>query len=109
MNDDDRTIATQDLRPDHLPAADASEYTLSDFAHTYDGYEGAGSFEAAAELSHTLEARFKQTGTVAGTLDELRTALFFWARSLRHGGLPADEASLAFARALVAAMRAKVA
>lgn len=57
------------------PGGDLRDWAL--FAHTMNGYEVAGSFEACAALLND---------NTASTLTELRCALFFLSRSDRHGG-----------------------
>ena len=47
------------------------------FAHSFNGYEFAGSFEACATIAN---------GGNASSLSELRCALFFEARRDRHSG-----------------------
>ena len=47
------------------------------FAHSFNGYECAGSFEACAAIAN---------GGKASSLSELRCALFFEARRDRHSG-----------------------
>lgn len=78
------------------PEADFSDWPS--FAHTINGYEVAGSFEACADLANRNTAR---------TLTELRCALFFEARRDRHcGGFSDVEPAV---RRLLRAIREKVA
>ena len=78
------------------PDGDLSQWHV--FAHTINGYEKAGSFEACADLAN------QHTAT---TLTELRCALFFEARRDRHGGGMSDVEPAV--RDLLRAIRAKVA
>jgi hypothetical protein len=57
------------------PDGDISDWER--FAHSINGYELAGSFEACADLANNGTAK---------TLTELRCALFFEARRMRHSG-----------------------
>ena len=57
------------------PDGDISDWER--FAHSINGYEVAGSFEACADLANNGTAK---------TLTELRCALFFEARRMRHSG-----------------------
>ena len=57
------------------PDGDISDWER--FAHSINGYEDAGSFEACADLANNGTAK---------TLTELRFALFFEARRMRHSG-----------------------
>jgi hypothetical protein len=80
-------VATEDVedgqfRNDQLtltripdPDGDISDWER--FAHSINGYEVAGSFEACADLANNGTAK---------TLTELRCALFFEARRMRHSG-----------------------
>ena len=64
---------TQDQIPD--PDGDLSGWVR--FAHSFNGYEYAGSLEACAAIAN---------GGKASSLSELRCALFFEARRDRHSG-----------------------
>lgn len=99
-------IATADLKAEHLPRPDAGLFELDDFAHTFDGYDHAGNGLGA--LTRRLEAEFQQSGTVTASLDELRAALFLLGCGWSKTGSAAEE-ELEFARALVAAIPAKLA
>ena len=57
------------------PDGDISDWER--FAHSINGYEDAGSFEACADLANNGTAK---------TLTDLRCALFFEARRMRHSG-----------------------
>jgi hypothetical protein len=61
-----------------IPDPEGDLHGWEHFAHTINGYEAAGSFEACADLANN---------NCATTLTELRCALFFVARSDRHGGM----------------------
>ena len=77
------------------PEGDLSEWDC--FAHTINGYEVMGGFEACADLAN------RRTAT---TLTELRCCLFFEARRERHsGGMSTNEVWI---RELLRAIRQKV-
>lgn len=62
-------------------------------AHTFNGYEEAGSFEACASLARDVERRLQEGVPLSAIpTGELRTALFFASRAERHGGYPWDDA-----------------
>jgi hypothetical protein len=82
-----------------IPPHDASAEEVLRFAHTFDGYEMAGSFEAPAELANR---RFQFT------VDELRTILFFEHRRWRHFGEEPDAEAIAYIRWLIEAIRQRV-
>jgi hypothetical protein len=77
------------------PDADISDWER--FAHSINGYDVAGSFEACADLANNGTAK---------TLTELRCALFFEARRMRHsGGFGSSEEQI---RQLLRRIREKV-
>ena len=60
-----------------IPDPDGNLSDWERFAHSINGYVLAGSFEACADLANNGTAK---------TLTELRCALFFEARRMRHSG-----------------------
>lgn len=92
-------IASAELRPIDVPAAEASIDALIDFAHTFDGFKHWGSFERCAEIANDRDH---------GSLDKLRTCLFFEARRWRHYGEDPDAEAEAYWRELVSAIREAV-
>lgn len=88
--------AGQKLTVLDIPAPTASADEILEFAHMWDGYEAAGSFEAAAELANR---RFQFT------VDELRTMLFFEHRRWRHFGEEPDAEAMSYIRWLIEAIR----
>lgn len=85
------------LHPGRIPDPDGDLHDWSEFAHTIDGYKVAGSFEACADLANDRTAQ---------TLTELRCALFFEARRVRHsGGFGSSEEEI---RQLLRRIREKV-
>jgi len=48
-----------------------------EFAFKYNAYEKLGSFQAVCKLAHEREKVFMDTGKWIGTVDELRSCLFF--------------------------------
>ncbi|MFM7674495.1 MAG: hypothetical protein ACKO5F_02655 [Synechococcus sp.] len=76
-----RTIQNHQLKLRRIPDPEGDLHDWAHFAHTIKGYEAAGSFKACAERFHS---------NTANTLTELRCALFFQARSDRHGGAAFD-------------------
>jgi len=73
-------IANHQLSLDQIPDPNAEDWSWFDFAHTFNGYEAAGSFAACSAIAD----RIKADGS--GSLTELRCALFLSARSARHCG-----------------------
>lgn len=69
------------LTLDDVPQVDAPFGEIYNFAHSINGYELAGSFEAAADISNDESKT---------DLLSLRVKLFFSARAHRHVGLHED-------------------
>ena len=90
-------IDNDQLQLEQIPADDASFSELCRFAHTFNGYEAFGSFEACARIANGGDHR---------SLDHLRACLFFEARRWRHFGESPDGQALAYWRELVAKIRA---
>jgi len=94
-----KELTNRQLKLDRIPDSDGDLRKWEMFAHTINGYEVAGSFEACAALLNDKTAT---------TLTELRCALFFAARKERHSaGGPCDESHAA--RGLLRRIREKVA
>lgn len=100
--------APSQLTSAQLPAADATMGELSEFAHTFNGYEFAGSLEACAAIHSRVRMAYEAELLNEHELDDLRTALFFVFRADRHMGMGMDGATEAFVRALVEQIRAIV-
>ena len=76
-------IPNNELTLDQIPSPDGDLREWSRFAHTINGYEVMGGFDACADLANSGGA---------ATLTQLRCALFFEARRDRHsGGCSFDE------------------
>jgi hypothetical protein len=85
------------LAPELIPDPEGDLRDWDEFAHSINGYEAAGSFEACAALANDGTAR---------TLTELRCALFFESRRMRHsGGFGSEEALI---RDLLRRIKSKV-
>ena len=93
-------IPSDQLQLTQIPGADATEGELIRFAHTFNGYEAFGSFEACAEIANRGDH---------SSLDHLRACLFFEARRWRHFGEAPGPETLAEWRELVDKIRFKVA
>jgi len=70
-------ISNSQLTAAQIPDADGDLSGWVRFAHSFNGYEFAGSLEACAAIAN---------GGKASSLSELRCALFFEARRDRHSG-----------------------
>lgn len=93
------------LTMNDLPAAGADADEFERFALTTNGYKRLGTFRRCANLGNATIARWRETGELPASLRDLRCALFFEQRRWRHFGEEFDEETLAYARALVEAMR----
>ena len=90
-------IPSTSLTLGDVPTEDADWTEILDFALTFDGYTYWGSFERCAEVANAR---------VHGTLNGLRTCLFFEQRSWRHGDeSPPTKRALAYWRSLLKKMR----
>ncbi|WP_413297033.1 hypothetical protein [Synechococcus sp. MIT S9452] len=70
-------ISNSQLKAAQIPDPDGNLRGWVHFAHSFNGYEFAGSLEACAAIAN---------GGKASSLSELRCALFFEARRDRHSG-----------------------
>lgn len=75
--EEDGQFRNDQLTLARIPDPDGDISDWERFAHSINGYEVAGSFEACADLANNGTAK---------TLTELRCALFFEARRMRHSG-----------------------
>jgi hypothetical protein len=92
-------IPNNKLQLAQIPGDDASFAELCEFAHTFNGYQAFGSFEACAEIANRGDH---------STLSHLRACLFFEARRWRHFGEDPDPETLAEWRQLISKIREKV-
>jgi hypothetical protein len=98
------TIRTEDLQERDLPPAGSDWTAYASFAVTFDPSARYRSAEACAELAAWAFSRWKATGQLPMTLDELRGCLWFEQRRARFLGHATPEAKN-WASALVAEMR----
>jgi hypothetical protein len=69
-------------------------YYWHEVAHTINGYEVAGSFEACVERARAVERRLAAGEPIAAiSTEDLRLALFFAARAERHAGYDREDTS----------------
>ncbi len=95
MND----MANHELSLADIPSPEGEWRRIGEFALTFNGYEVYGSFDKCAAV---VNARRD------GSLAELRTCLFS-ERRWRHFGEEPDDEAMAYIRAVVEKIRAKVA
>lgn len=94
-----KIIPTDQLESSDVPPDNAELEDLFRFAYTFDGYQHWGSFSRCAEIANARDY---------GTLDKLRTCLFFEARRWRHFGDLPDEEESRYWRSLVAEIRQRL-
>jgi hypothetical protein len=88
----DEPFPTELLDADLLPPklADVDDHRVLDllnrFAHTFDGYEHAGSLEELARRAESARLAWEGGAELTADAGELRAYLFFWFRADRHGG-----------------------
>ena len=73
-----RELSNNELIAERAPDPEGDLYGWEQFAHTINGYDVMGGFEACADLANSHSAV---------TLTELRCSLFFEARRERHSGV----------------------
>jgi hypothetical protein len=89
-------IPNDQLRLADLPGEDASLADLCRFAHTFNGYEAFGGFDACADIAEDRDH---------SSLAHLRACLFFEARCLRHTGDGVGPRTLAYWHELIRKIR----
>lgn len=99
-----------ELKLPMVPSSRAEWHLIARFALTYDGYahKGPGTAECA-RIANPARARYHADGTLPDRLDHLRTCLFFEQRRYHHYGESPAGPDLRYIRALVLAIRKKVA
>ena len=71
--------------------SDKAFWDAGSFAHSFNGYEYAGSFDGCFEISQKVVSAIEENKTEDLTLSELRTCLFFHYRAVHHAGGPPNE------------------
>lgn len=92
-----KLIDSRDLKLRQVPREDADIDRLCRFAHTIDGYEVAGSMDAAERIARNPDPE---------SLDELRVGLFYRFRSLRHSMDGESEEDIMYFREMIRGIRA---
>jgi hypothetical protein len=100
-------IANSALRLADIPADEPFYWpSFADFALSFDAYASGG--DDCADMAIKGEDEFRKSGTLPSTLSHLRTCLFYVQRQWRDGGDP-DGPTVGYIRALLSAVRARVA
>ena len=84
-------ISNVELSPDKIPQRSDEWLPLSRFAISYDGYERffrpddrGYAMKKCSDIAGTIRSAFLRDGSLPGSLDDLRTALFFEQRRSRR-------------------------
>jgi hypothetical protein len=111
-NGPEEPFATERLRFADVPppltsSRDAEAVQLvNQFAHTFNGYDWAGSLEQLAARYQQVHRSWLDGDILPDDADELRAYLFFWFRADRHnGGTGPSEEDLVWLTALLDALR----
>lgn len=102
-------IYNQSLTLAMIPAPDAGYTEIERFALTIDGYREAGGGARAAEIAEACRNEYTASQTFTQPLTALRISLFLEQRRFRHYGAQPTGQELAYIRALLQAIRARVA
>jgi hypothetical protein len=110
--DHDEPFPTENLRAADVPPPLVSSHDteavqlVNRFAHTFNGYDWAGSLEQLAARYRQVHRSWLDGGLLPDDADGLRAYLFFWFRADRHGGgYGPSEEDLVWLTALLDAMR----
>jgi hypothetical protein len=87
-----REISNRELTPADIPPPDAIWWTIEEFALSFNGYKRWGSFEKCADIANARRH---------GSIDDLRTCLFFEHRRWHHFGCHPDEKAMSYIRGVV--------
>jgi hypothetical protein len=100
-------LLASDVPPPLTSSRDAMAIQLANqFAHTFNGYNWAGSLEELAARFQRVHRGWLGGDILPGDVDELRSFLFFWFRADRHGGgYGPSEEDLVWLTALLDALR----
>ena len=103
-------ISNSDLRQEHIPKP-FEKYTIEvqEFALTFNGYEYSGSFDGCAELADKSAEGYHAFRRLPEGLSELRACLFFEQRRWRYVQEDPTGEDLEYVKALVEAIREKIA
>ena len=82
----------KELDLSQVPHPDANYSDIRTFAHRIDGYTVAGSFDRCAQIARDPDQ---------DSIVELRIALFFHFRAMRHTGEEETKQDIAFVRGIV--------
>jgi hypothetical protein len=100
-------LTADDIPPPLISSRDHDAIqTVNQFAHTFNGYEWAGSLEELGDRTQRVHRAWAAGGGLPDDVDALRGCLFFWFRADRHaGGYGPYEADLVWLSALLDALR----
>ena len=80
-------LTRDDVPPPLVRVDDAAVFqVVNQFAHTFNGYQWAGSLEELGELYHKQHRDWMCGSVLTEDPDALRGYLFYWFRADRHSG-----------------------
>lgn len=103
------TIQNSELIKTHIPARRASWEKIRPFALAFNGYAHWGSFKRCREVADRGVKLYRSQQPLDQTLTDLRTCLFFEARRWKHYEKDPSKKGMEYIRALVEAIRVRVA
>ena len=101
------TISKSELKSRDIPLSNAEWKDIVRFAHTFNGFLEAGSFEDAGTLANKY-LNAPSNLLAVSTLSELRICLFFEQRRWNHDGREPEGENLMYIRLLVEEIRSRV-
>src|SRR6266498_5363425 len=102
-------IPNSQLIENDIPSRGASWQNIQPFALTFNGYEYWGTFKKCREVADYGINLHRRQEPLAQSLTDLRTCLFFEANRWQHFGREPSKKGMAYIRALIEAIRMRVA
>ena len=101
-------IPNSQLLKNDIPLSRASWKNIQPFALSFNGYKHWGSFQKCREVADLGRDIYRKEASLAQSLTDLRTCLFFEARRWKHFGKQPGKKSMEYIRALVEGIRLQV-
>ena len=101
-------IPNDRLRAVDVPSSGSPWAEVWPFALTFDGYAWS---DECGDIANGIQQEYRESGGFREdlTLDEVRASLFFSQRAWRHFGETPDDEAMVYIRALLDAIRSRVA
>ena len=101
-------IPNSELVEGHIPAPGAGWKSILAFALSFNGYKHWGSFKKCREVAKLGIDQYRDRHTLARSLTDLRTSLFYEARRWQHFKKSPTKAGMDYIRALIEEIRVRV-